>query len=89
MPVALKDRPKTAFVTPRGIFQFRVMTFGLNGAPASFQRLTDTLVSGCEAFAAAYLDDVVIYSSTWRDHIEHLRTILQCIKDANSDSEVG
>ena len=37
---------------------------------------------GCEAFAAAYLDDVVIYSSTWRGHIEHLRTILQRIKDA-------
>ena len=63
MPVAVKDRPKTAFVTPRGLFQFRVMPFGLNGAPASFQRLTDTLVRGCEAFAAAYLDDVVIYSS--------------------------
>ena len=83
MPVAVKDRPKTAFVTPRGLFQFRVMPFGLNGAPASFQRLTDTLVRGCEAFAAAYLDDVVIYSSTWRGHIEHLRTVLQRIKDAN------
>ena len=45
--------------------------------------LTDTLVSGCKAFAAAYIDDVVIYSSTWRGHIEHLRMILQCIKDAN------
>ena len=40
-------------------------------------------MGGCEAFAAAYLDDVVIYSSTWRRHIEHLRTILQRIKDAN------
>ena len=83
MPVAVRDRPKTAFVTPRGLFQFRVMPFGLNGAPASFQRLTDSLVKGCEDFAAAYLDDLVIFSSSWRGHVEHLRTILRRIKDAN------
>ena len=83
MPVAMRDRPKTAFVMPRGLFQFRVMPFGLNGAPASFQRLTDSLVKGYEDFAAAYLDDLVIFSSSWRGHVEHLRTILRRIKDAN------
>lgn len=42
VPVALEDRPKTAFVTPFGLFQFRVMPFGLQGAPATFQRLMDS-----------------------------------------------
>ena len=41
MPVAEKDRDKTAFTTPFGLFQFNVMPFGLNGAPASFQRMMD------------------------------------------------
>ena len=72
VPVALSVRPLTAFITPSGVFQFRVMPFGLNGAPATFQRLMDRLLSGLEKFSAAYLDDVVIFSDSWKDHLEHL-----------------
>ena len=46
VPMAEKDRPKTAFTTPSGLFQFRVMSFGLNGAPATFQRMMDTVIGG-------------------------------------------
>ena len=57
MPVAAQDCHKTAFVTPGRLFQFRVMPFGLSGAPALFQRLMDQLIKGCQEFAAVYLDD--------------------------------
>ncbi len=73
VPVAEKDRPKTAFTTSMGLFQFRVMPFGLSGAPATFQRMMDTLLQGTESFAAAYLDNLVIYSSSWKEHCHHLR----------------
>ena len=64
MPVAAGDQYKTAFTTPYGLYQFKVMPFGLCGAPASFQRLMDKIVNGLD-FAAAYLDDLVI----WTCHI--------------------
>ena len=67
MPVAKADHYKTAFVPPFGLFQFRVLSFGLSGAPASFQRLMDNLVRECEGYAAAYLDDMLIYSNTFEE----------------------
>ena len=44
VPVAASDREKTAFSSPYGLFQFTVMTFGLQGAPATFQRMMDELL---------------------------------------------
>ena len=82
MPVAEEDRHKTAFVTPKGLFQFRVMPFGLSGAPASFQRMIDRLIDGLQDFAAAYLDDLVVFSSTWEDHMQQLREVLQRLRKA-------
>lgn len=46
VPMKKEDRAKTAFTTPNGLFQFKVMPFGLSGAPATFQRMMDTLVRG-------------------------------------------
>ena len=63
MPVAAEDQHKTAFVTPFGLFQFKVLPFGLSGAPASFQRLMDRLINSYQDVSAAYLDDLVIFSS--------------------------
>ena len=48
-----------------GFFQFRVMPFGLQGPPATFQRMMNQLVHGAHDYAATYLDDLVIYSATW------------------------
>lgn len=77
VPVAESDRPKTSFTTSMGLFQFRVMPFGLSGAPATFQRMMDRLLQGTDDFAAAYLDDLVVYSDTWEAHCHHLRQVLQ------------
>ena len=82
VPVAEADREKTAFTTPLGLFQFTRMPFGLKGAPATFQRMVDRILDGLGKFSGAYIDDVIIFSLTWKEHIEHLRTVLGRIQDA-------
>ena len=61
---AEEDRHKTAFTGPFGLYQFCVMPFGLNRAPATFQRLMNEVVRDLEKFAHAYLDDLVVFSDT-------------------------
>ena len=82
VPVEEESRSKTAFTTPYGLFQFRVMPFGLHGAPATFQRMMDQLLTDCTVYAAAYLDDVVIYSTRWKDHVSHIRRVFQRLSGA-------
>ena len=81
IPVAQGDRVKTAFSTPCGLIQFRVMPFGLQGAPATFQRLIDQVIHGVD-FAAAYLDDLIVFCSTFEEHITHIRTIFERLRKA-------
>lgn len=82
VPLEESSRPYTAFQTPAGLFQFTVMPFGLHGAPATFQRLMDRVLQGCQHCSAAYLDDVVIFSETWEDHVQHLSLVLKKIQQA-------
>ena len=77
VPVADVDTHKTAFTSPFGLYQFCVMAFRLNGASASFQRLMNEVVRDLEKFAHAYLDDLVVFSDTWTEHLIHLETILE------------
>ena len=86
-----KDRHKTAFTTPCGQFhaQFKMLPFGLSGAPSSFQRLMDKLIKGCEGFASAYLDDLVVFSNSWQEHLSQLRTVLNRTKEAGLTVKVG
>ena len=56
--MAEEAKAKTAFVTPFGLFQFNIMPFGLQGAPATFQRLMDHVIQGLQDYAVAYLDDL-------------------------------
>lgn len=83
VPLAERDRAKTAFITPNGLYQFRVMPFGLNGAPATFQRMMDMVLQGLSEFTADYIDDIVIFSGSWNDHLNHLRQVLFRLREAN------
>ncbi|XP_063334803.1 uncharacterized protein si:ch211-282j22.3 isoform X5 [Pelmatolapia mariae] len=82
VPLTERSKELTAFRTPWGLFQFRVMPFGLHGAPATFQRLMDQVLSDMSDFAAAYLDDIVIFSSTWEEHLQHLEKVLGRLQSA-------
>ena len=82
VPVAENARVKTAFVTPFGLYQFRVIPFGLQGAPATFQRMMDQLLRGLEEYAAACLDDLVIYSNSWEDHMLHHAKVFDRLRGA-------
>ena len=70
------SREKTAFITHRGLFEFCVMPFGLTNAPAVFQRLMQKVLSDLKTddgkdFAAVYIDDVLIFSRTLEEHLQH------------------
>ena len=85
--VAPGSREKTAFVTPHGLFQFWVMPFGLTNAPAVFQRLMQTVLMGLnpvegKQFVSVYIDDVLVFSQSLDEHLEHLRLVIQKIQDA-------
>ncbi len=64
---------KVSLHTPFGLHQFVTLPFGLFGAPATFQRLMDKILRPHTAYAAAYLDDIIIYSQDWQRHMVHLR----------------
>lgn len=62
IPLTPNAREKTAFATPYGLYQYKVMPFGLHGAPASFQRLMDRVLQPHAEYASEYIDDIIVYS---------------------------
>lgn len=83
VPVAELDRPKTAFITPDGLFEFTVMPFGLCNAPATFERMMDNILRGLKwQICLCYLDDIVIFSPDFPTHLLRLERVLKCVADA-------
>ena len=70
-----ESRAKSAFVMPMGKWQFKRTPFGLSQAPAYFQLLIDKVLMGCSNFAMGYLDDIIIFSRTEEEHLQHLEEI--------------
>ena len=80
--IAPADVEKTAFRTPYGLYQFRVLPFGLTNAPATFQRaMNDIFRDYIGVFVLIYLDDILIYSKTEEEHENHLRLVLQRLRE--------
>jgi len=75
IPVNPADIPKTAIVTPFGLFEFPYMSFGLRNAAQTFQHFIDEVLRGLD-FCFAYIDDILVFSRTPQEH-EHLRTLFQ------------
>ena len=81
VPLTQRAREISAFVTPSGLYQYKVMPFGMKNAPATFQRMVNKLVrdiDGCEG----YIDDVVIFSDNWSDHIRQIERFFQIMLEA-------
>jgi hypothetical protein len=77
-----EHKHKTAFVTSRGLFEFVVMPFGLCNAPATFQRLMDTVIKPeYRSFIETYVDDVMTHSQSFTEHVGHLETLLNLLRE--------
>ena len=84
VPVAENDKEKTAMVTSSGLFEWNVMPFGLCNSPSTFQRLMDVLLSGLQDnVCLVYIDDIIVFSSSFDDHLSRLRTVFSRLRQAN------
>jgi hypothetical protein len=78
-----EDVPKTAFLTPLGQYQFKVLCFGLSNAPATFQRVMDDVFRELMVrnTVLVYLDDILVMSRTLDEHVTHLREVLTLLRE--------
>ena len=84
VPIAEQDKEKTAFRTSSGqLFEFNQVPFGLCNAPATFSRLMDRVLAGLHwETCLFYLDDIIVFSSTWEDHLARLREVFERLRHA-------
>ena len=79
-----RDKLKTAFVTPKGLYHFNRMPFGVTNGPATFQRAMDTMLHGMPRnMCHAFIDDIIIYSKTFDEHLFDLALVFEAIVAAN------
>ena len=83
VPLAIEDRPKTAFSTRDNRYQFAVLPQGITNGPATFQRIVNHILRPSRwKYALAYIDDVIIFSKNFEEHMQHLNEICQVLKNA-------
>ena len=82
MVLSEKSRPKSAFVSSFGKWEFKRCPFGLAQVPAYFQRLVNEVLSGV-TFTFGYLDDILVYSPDMETHLEHLRKLFMKLREAD------
>ena len=85
--VVPSSQEKTAFIAPQGLYEFRVMPFGLMNAPATFQRMMQKVLMGLNPpdgpdFVSVYVDDVLVFSDTLGEHLQHLRLVIDKLQGA-------
>jgi transposase InsO family protein len=84
IPINERDKPKTAFITSRGLWEFNVLPQGLKNSPPSFQRiLNNLLANGRWQFCLIYLDDIIIFSRSFNEHCEQVNNVLTVLSKAN------
>ncbi len=82
LEVAEEDRDITTFGSPWGTYKFNRMPFGLKNAPAIFQQAVDGVLASVNDVSGCYIDDVLIYTKTWDEHLVALRRVLACLSKA-------
>ncbi|GFX88050.1 retrovirus-related Pol polyprotein from transposon opus [Trichonephila clavipes] len=83
LAISPRDIEKTAFITRNGTFAFLRMPFGLSGAAPNFQRAIDIILQPVIGrFVSVYMDDVIITSPSFKDHLDHLTQVFTLLRDA-------
>ena len=82
IPLSEEAKVISAFATPSGLYQYKVMPFGMKNAPATFQRLINKVINDIEG-VEAYIDDIVITGCTWEEHMERLKLVFARLKECN------
>jgi len=84
IPIREKDRKKTAFITHNGHWQWSCLPFGLKSSPAIFQRILSGILfkHNLNSFAINYIDDILIFSRTMKEHLVHVDKTLIVLREA-------
>ena len=81
VPLTARAKEVSAFATPDGLFQYKVTPFGMKNSPAIFQRLVNRVISGLQG-CDAYIDDIVVYSNTWVQHLKQIHSLMCRLTEA-------
>ena len=78
-----KDKEKTAFIIPFGVYQFNVRSMGLCNFPPTFQRVMTDILKSHRSFCLIYLDDIIVFSKSFSDHLDHLQQVFLVLQEKN------
>ena len=81
-PQAKTAGGKSAIVTPGGLYHYTLLPFGVHDAPTTFQHMMDRLLRPHQAYATAYIDDIIVHSASWDVHLRHLWAVLGELRKA-------
>jgi hypothetical protein len=81
IPIKEEDKEKTAFITSFGLFQFNVLPMGLKNSPPTFQKVMSNTLRLCRSFSLVYLDDIIVFSKSYDEHLDHLKQVFTALSD--------
>ena len=81
VPLTEHAKRVSAFVTLKGLYQYKIMPFGMKNAPATFQRLVNQLIGDLER-CGGYINDIIVYSDTWEQHLLRICALLERLVQA-------
>ena len=83
IPIRIKDRYQTGFVTQQGHYQWCNMPFGLKNSPSIFQRILSGIIkkNQLEDFCINYIDDILIFSKSFEEHVVHIELLIKAITE--------